>query len=206
MFSSYTTENIALYGSISKLVGVAYFHSIASRYCGYQMVDFQKLSIGMLVVYALSMYTHAIPFLSTDIFNENISLVKMKNDINNDSKDSFEEIKLKVESETKLEQKSKKVTTAIFNTEAIKKVAIVNFSSHFFWLIVAVIIIAHTENTLIQSDSKAYNFWYILFECISAYGTVGYSVGVSTQPSGFALSGDFSQAGKLVIMCLMMLG
>lgn len=174
MFSSYTTENIALYGSMSSLVGVAYFHSIASRYCGYQMIDFQKLSIGMLVVYALSMYTHAIPFLSTDIFNENISLVKMKNDINNDSKDAFDEIKLKVESKIKLEQKSKKVTTAIFNTEAIKKVAIVNFFSHFFWLIVAVIIIAHTENTLIQSDSKAYNFWYDICYYCPSYNLLTY--------------------------------
>jgi len=40
----------------------------------------------------------------------------------------------------------------------------------------------------------------------SAYGTVGFSVGVETQPPGYSLCGDFSKAGKLVIMALMMLG
>ena len=161
MFSTFTTENTALYGSVDRLVGLGYFHAIASRYCGYQMVDFQKLNIGMLVVYALAMYTFSIPFLSADIFNENISLVTPKDNKMGEDNSSFDEKQTIKKDKKIVNDDSQKNSTAIFNTEAIKKTIIANLASHSFWLVVAVVVIAHTESELIKSNPSAYNLWYL---------------------------------------------
>eukprot|EP01038_Epipyxis_sp_PR26KG_P006614 gene6614-9081_t len=75
---------------------------------------------------------------------------------------------------------------------------------HSFFLVIAIIICAYSENHLLSSPTSDINLWYIIFEGISAYGNIGLSMGLPGK--SYSLSGAFSPVGKLVIMFLMLLG
>jgi hypothetical protein len=75
---------------------------------------------------------------------------------------------------------------------------------HSFFLLLAVIACAFTEDHLLTYYSAYVNLWYIIFEIISAYGNVGLSLGYPDV--NYSLSGTMSVLGKLVIISVMLLG
>lgn len=75
---------------------------------------------------------------------------------------------------------------------------------HTFFLVLALHILAFSEENLMRDPSKKVNLWYIAFEMISAYGTVGLSFGIPGE--AYSLCGAMSTLGKLILMCIMILG
>ena len=78
------------------------------------------------------------------------------------------------------------------------------FFRHSFFLILAVLVCAFSEDQILKDPTIDVNLWYIMFEIISAYGNVGLSLGVPGQV--ISLSGTFSPIGKCVIIFIMWLG
>jgi Trk-type K+ transport system membrane component len=78
------------------------------------------------------------------------------------------------------------------------------FFRHSFFLILAVLVCAFSEDRILSDPSIDVNLWYIMFEIISAYGNVGLSLGVPGQV--ISLSGAFTPAGKCMIIFIMWLG
>lgn len=73
------------------------------------------------------------------------------------------------------------------------------------WLAVALWMICMIERTKIQDSSHtAMSIFSILYEVVSAYGTVGLSLGSSTRPT--SLAGDFSVVSKLIMIAIMVRG
>jgi Trk-type K+ transport system membrane component len=75
---------------------------------------------------------------------------------------------------------------------------------HSFFLILAVLVCAFSEDRILSDPSIDVNLWYIMFEIISAYGNVGLSFGMPGED--YSLVGAFTTLGKFVIICIMWLG
>lgn len=71
-----------------------------------------------------------------------------------------------------------------------------------WWLVLAVLIITTIETPHFIDDPVTFSVFNIIFEVVSAYGTVGISIGVPTD--SYSFSGAW-QAGSKVVLCLVML-
>lgn len=71
-----------------------------------------------------------------------------------------------------------------------------------WWLVLAVLIIATIETSHFMEDPVTYSVFNIIFEVVSAYGSVGISVGIPTD--AYSFSGAWYTGSKLVL-CLVML-
>jgi Trk-type K+ transport system membrane component len=71
-----------------------------------------------------------------------------------------------------------------------------------WWLALAVLIITISETKHFLQDPVTFNVFNVLFEVVSAYGTVGISVGLPDQ--NYSVSGAWNTGSKLVL-CLVML-
>lgn len=71
-----------------------------------------------------------------------------------------------------------------------------------WWLVLAVLVIATIETSHFLGDPVTFSVFNIIFEVVSAYGTVGISVGLPRD--AFSFSGGWYTGSKLVL-CLVML-
>ncbi|RSL55695.1 hypothetical protein CEP54_009273 [Fusarium duplospermum] len=71
-----------------------------------------------------------------------------------------------------------------------------------WWLVLAVMVITTIETSNFMEDPVTFSVFNIIFEVVSAYGTVGISVGIPTDAYSFC--GAWHTASKLVL-CLVML-
>lgn len=71
-----------------------------------------------------------------------------------------------------------------------------------WWLVLAVLVIATIETSHFLEDPVTFSVFNIIFEVVSAYGTVGISVGIPTD--AYSFSGAWYTGSKLVL-CLVML-
>ncbi|TIA39938.1 TrkH-domain-containing protein, partial [Aureobasidium pullulans] len=72
------------------------------------------------------------------------------------------------------------------------------------WLILAIWLITIIERTQIVAGGEYFSLWAILFEVVSAYGTVGLSLGVPYD--NFSFSGTWHTLSKLILICVMIRG
>lgn len=73
-----------------------------------------------------------------------------------------------------------------------------------FWLFVAFFCISIAEKTKIQGDQLEFTMFKILFEIVSAYGNVGFSLGYRGTLTAF--STQWNPFSKVVLMLVMLLG
>ncbi|RSM10102.1 hypothetical protein CEP52_003799 [Fusarium oligoseptatum] len=71
-----------------------------------------------------------------------------------------------------------------------------------WWLVLAVMVITTIETSNFMDDPVTFSVFNIIFEVVSAYGTVGISVGIPTD--AYSFSGAWHTSSKLVL-CLVML-
>lgn len=71
-----------------------------------------------------------------------------------------------------------------------------------WWLVVAVLVIATIETAHFLGDPVSFSIFNIIFEVVSAYGTVGISIGIPTD--AYSFSGAWYTGSKLAL-CLVML-
>lgn len=71
-----------------------------------------------------------------------------------------------------------------------------------WWLVLAVLVITTIETSHFMADPVVFSVFNIIFEVVSAYGTVGISVGIPT--AAYSFSGAWRTGSKLVL-CLVML-
>jgi Trk-type K+ transport system membrane component len=75
---------------------------------------------------------------------------------------------------------------------------------HTFFLIFGLVLLSYSEDSLMKTGKYKVNLFYIAFEMISAYGSVGLSLGIPGQL--YCLVGQMSGFGKFVIVLIMFLG
>ena len=217
------SESLSQYSRL-ELAGIGYFQTMSVRTAGFSMMDLRLLNQGLLVVYAVMMYVSAYPFSSTVEVTKQLrrdDTAQLPVQLNIPTNKNFEgEIYQEVTMET-THNILHNLSPSILWTDGGSSNSNVqpdglgdgggflkemkrNVFRHTFFLLLAVIVCSFSEDQLITDSSSQVNLWYVMFEIVSAYGTVGLSLGLPGRP--YSLSGAFSPVGKLVIILVMLLG
>lgn len=75
-----------------------------------------------------------------------------------------------------------------------------------WWLALSLLLLCIIERSNLMNTANAtwFNIFAVLFEIVSAYGTVGLSLGIPTE--NYSLSGAFNTLSKLIICFVMLRG
>ncbi|KAJ7594901.1 cation transport protein-domain-containing protein [Mycena floridula] len=180
-------ESISL--GVRFIIGL--LQAIAVRAAGFGTVSLSSLAPGVKVLYVIMMYISVYPIAmsvrSTNVYEEQ-SLGVFKDDDDEEEEHSFQPVGPRVT-----------VWSRYLTMHARKQLAF-----DMWWLGLALFLVCIIERADIDKPENALwlNIFSIIFELVSAYGTVGLSLGIPTQ--NYSLSGALRPLSKLII-CLVMI-
>lgn len=166
----------ALPVSIRILAGL--YQAFSTRTAGFSVVDLSTLHVAVQVSYMVMMYVSVLP-LAMSIRRTNV----------------YEEQSLGVY----LEHENEDEAPTMIGTHIRKQLS---FDLWFIFLGLFIITIA--EGHRLGPGDEAFSTFAVLFEVVSAYGTVGLSLGYPGTPTSFC--GQFKTISKLVIVALLYRG
>lgn len=181
-------------------VVVGLFQALAVRNGGFYVVSIAQLRIGLLVLYVVMMYISVYPVVIT-MRNSNVYEERSLGIYADDPVEKTEESQnsfLKGMKRRLTRHGSPKEPRGYFVRQQLRAQI-----AHDVWLLVlAVLFVTIIETGQLESDPLNYSVFNIIFEVISAYGTVGISVGLPNV--AYSFSGGWHTLSKL-ILCLVML-
>ncbi|CED82456.1 -domain-containing protein [Phaffia rhodozyma] len=177
-------------------IASAFLQSAAVRAAGFAIVPLSALAPAVKVLYTIMMYISVYPIAmsvrATNVYEERS--LGLFGDEDQESLD--EESFVKVGGESRMAG-----FTRYVSFHARRQLAF-----DIWWLALALWLVCIIERGQInESSSESYfNIFSILFELVSAYGTVGLSLGLSFD--NYSLSGGFKVLSKLVVCAVMIRG
>ncbi|EJS42862.1 trk2p [Saccharomyces arboricola H-6] len=191
------------------------FQSVCTRTAGFNVVDLSKLHPSIQVSYMLMMYVSVLPLAisirRTNVYEEQ-SLGLYDNDQGygditdeDDTTDNYNddggEQNEPASPKAKAKHKPKKHSPRSFVGAHLRK----QLSFDLWFLFLGLFIICICESRRIQDANEPdFNVFSILFEIVSAYGTVGLSLGYPNTNT--SLSAQFTVFSKLVIIAMLIRG
>ncbi len=179
-----------LHNEVLKPVPVGYrvldglFQAISTRTAGFAVVDLSKLHPAIQVSYMLMMYVSVMP-LAISIRRTNV----------------YEEQSLGVYQSAEEHIVDSSTQTKKFIASHLRR----QLSFDLWYVFLGLFIICLADGGKIKDAGQPnFNVFQVLFEIVSAYGTVGLSLGY--QQTNTSFSGQFSVISKLVIIAMMIRG
>ncbi|KAL8658564.1 MAG: hypothetical protein Q9226_000898 [Calogaya cf. arnoldii] len=199
------------------------FQAVAVRTGGFYVVSILNLRIGLLVLYVIMMYISVYPVVitmrSSNVYEER-SLGIYDEPVPEPSSDSPDDTLTK---QATLNSKKEALVSGIKRRMTVStenptsKQALLESRGYFvrqqlrgqlahdlWWVVLAILFITIIETSSFERDPVTYSAFNIIFEVISAYGTVGLSVGLPT--AAYSFSGDWHVASKLILCAVMLRG
>ncbi|PGH26782.1 hypothetical protein AJ80_01547 [Polytolypa hystricis UAMH7299] len=191
--------------SMGRRVVVGLFQTVAIRSGGFYAITVATLPKSLLVLYVLMMYISVYPVVITmrhsNVYEErSLGIYSSENDpsyypaLNRGFFGSL--------------QKSLSVGSSARNREPrgyfVRQQLRGQLAHDLWWVALAVLLICIIENSAMDRDPIAYSVFNIIFEVISAYGTVGLSVGLPNQDYSFC--GGWHTLSKLILCAVMIRG
>ncbi|KAG2055487.1 TrkH-domain-containing protein [Suillus hirtellus] len=163
------------------------YQAIAVRAAGFGIVPLARVAPAVKVIYVIMMYVSVCDVRSTNVYEEQ-SLGIYKDDDESEDENAFSTAGPRMT-----------VWSRYLAMHARRQLAF-----DMWWLCLALVLICiiergNLDNTEIQGW---FNIFTIIFEIVSAYGTVGLSLGIPTE--NYSFSGALKPLSKL-ILCLVML-
>ncbi|KAK6202928.1 high-affinity potassium uptake transporter [Scheffersomyces amazonensis] len=162
-----------------------FFQAISTRTAGFSVVNLAELHPAVQVSYMIMMYISVLPLAisirRTNVYEEQSLGVYLKDEVNN------------------VQEDLEKTPTTFIGAHLRNQLS---FDLWFIFLGLFVICIA--EGGKLNNGNINFTVFTILFEIISAYGTVGLSLGYPGINA--SLSAEFSTLSKLVIIAMMIRG
>ncbi|OAD72028.1 hypothetical protein PHYBLDRAFT_114125 [Phycomyces blakesleeanus NRRL 1555(-)] len=189
------------------------FQSIATRSAGFSVVSLIDLNPGTQLVYIIAMYISVYP-VAISMRNSNVYQERALGIFHHEQEDQEgENEEYKPETFSKIIKLDRHPTINSVLTNSRKVIRSPDFfvmtqiqrqlTNEICWLIAGVFLVCVIESGPIM-DPSPITFLTILYECVSAFGNVGASVGFpGTTPSQ---SAEYRTLSKLVIMVLMYRG
>ncbi|GAV48722.1 hypothetical protein ZYGR_0N01260 [Zygosaccharomyces rouxii] len=187
------------------LVGL--FQAISTRTAGFQIVDIGSLHPAVQVSYMLMMYVSVMPLAisirRTNVYEE--QSLGVYGDPDEDASHHGHELDSdddeSLGSSPSPASKKKKKSTISFIGAHLRR----QLSFDLWYIFLGLFIICLAEGGKIQDERRPeFNIFTILFEIVSAYGTVGLSLGYPNSDTSF--SGQFGTISKLIIIALLIRG
>ncbi|PHH52231.1 Potassium transport protein 2 [Ceratocystis fimbriata CBS 114723] len=167
----------------------ALFQATSTRTAGFACLDISQLHPGVQVSYMIMMYISVYPIAisirGTNVYEER-------------SLGVYESIYESIYNEDEEEEKKKEDAEVSYVGTHLRR----QLSFDIWYVCLGLFLLAIVEGSKVQ-DNK-FTMWAVLFEVISAYGTVGMSLGYSGVNT--SLSGKFSVIGKLVMIAMQIRG
>lgn len=158
------------------------FQAVSTRTAGFEVLNLSNLHAAVKVSYLIMMYISVLPLAisirRTNVYEEQ-SLGIYAKDVAEDDDDN---------------------TPKTFVSSHLRR----QLSHDFWFLSLGIFIICICEGGKLNKGDPDYTIFAVMFEVVSAYGTVGLSLGYPTINT--SLSGTFSTISKLVVIALMIRG
>lgn len=176
-------------------IAAGLFQSVAVRAAGFSIVPMNALAPAVKVLYIVMMYISVYPIAmsvrATNVYEERSLGVF-------DDGDSDEEDEEEAEASG---TKGAHAVAKYVGWHARRQLA---FDMWWIALALWLVCIIERHNINRQDNSEWFNVFNIIFEIVSAYGTVGLSLG--TANDNYSLSGELRTLSKLVIIVVMIRG
>ncbi|KAJ5594677.1 uncharacterized protein N7459_000885 [Penicillium hispanicum] len=165
------------------------FQALSVRGGGFSVVAIDRLPQGLLILYALMMYLSAFP-VSAVISAETLQTQReascleagaSSHPLTNDSNRSI-------------------LARGHFICQQIHA----QFSTDLWWLSLAVMLISIAESDHYKSNPIAFSTFNVIFEVVSAYSSIGISVGFPGK--SYAFCGEWHTVSKLLLMAISLRG
>lgn len=186
------------------------FQGVSTRTAGFSVVPINLLHPAVQVSYMLMMYVSVLPLAisirRTNVYEEqSLGLygeMKREETLDSDESDSSNDARSNSNLPRAQARKRKKhQTSESFIGAHLRK----QLSFDMWFLFLGLFIICLCEGGKIKDTTKPdFNIFAILFEIVSAYGTVGLSLGFPNSNTSF--SGQFTVLSKLVIIAMLIRG
>ncbi|KAH7928677.1 TrkH-domain-containing protein [Leucogyrophana mollusca] len=164
--------------------------AVAVRAAGFGIVALAALSPAVKVMYAIMMYISVCDVRSTNVYEEQ-SLGVFREDY-----DYVDEERAFIPTGSRMTVWSRYIGMHVRRQLAFDM----------WWLCLAVFLVCIIERAaLLDEENLAwFNIFSIIFELVSAYGTVGLSLGIPTE--NYSFSGAFHPLSKLIVCIVMLRG
>ena len=158
------------------------FQAVSTRTAGFEVFNLSNLHAAVKVSYLIMMYISVLP-LAISIRRTNV----------------YEEQSLGIYAKDVGEEEDDNTPKTFISSHLRRQL------SHDFWFLsLGIFIICICEGGKLNKGDPNYSIFAVMFEVVSAYGTVGLSLGYPTVNT--SLSGTFSTISKLVVIALMIRG
>ncbi|POS87565.1 hypothetical protein EPUL_000919 [Erysiphe pulchra] len=172
-----------------------FFQTVSMRSSGFIVIPIASLFIGLQTLYVLMMYISAFPITitmrSSNVYEER-SLGIYARELHNP--DNLE----KTESNPGLPMRRR--DRFYFVQEQVRR----QLSHDLWFLVIGALVIISTESSNFNRDPRTFSIFNIIFEIVSAYGCVGFSVGLPGKTYSFC--GAWHSFSRLVLCAIMLRG
>nr|ODN98734.1 potassium ion transporter [Cryptococcus depauperatus CBS 7855] len=169
-------------------IASGFLQSVAVRAAGFSIVPIGNLAPAVKVLYVIMMYISVYPIAlsvrATNVYEEK-SLGLYGEDYDSD--------------ELSEDTRGAHAVAKYIGFHARRQLAF-----DIWWLAFALWLVCIIERAHIDNDSEWFNIFNIIFELVSAYGTVGLTVGLPYD--NFSYCGAFRKLSKLVVIIVMLRG
>ncbi|KAL8761102.1 MAG: hypothetical protein Q9184_002753 [Pyrenodesmia sp. 2 TL-2023] len=198
------------------------FQALAVRSGGFYVVPIANLRIGLLILYVIMMYISVYPVVITmrnsNVYEERslgIYTEEPKDNVQNANGAELQPVQSPSSRKDAFITGVKRRMTV--NPAANSKPATTETHGYFvrqqlrgqlahdlWWVVLAILFITIIETSSFERDPVNYSVFNIIFEVISAYGTVGLSVGLPNV--AYSFSGGWHILSKLILCAVMIRG
>ena len=185
------------------------FQAFAVRSGGFYVVDIAQLRSGLLVLYVLMMYVSALPVAMT-IRNTNVYEERSLGIFTEDEAEADEKAREKTQDTSIMGGLKRAMTsrpqlaTSWHRGDFVRQQLRGQLGNDLWFLALAVLFITIIETGQFERNPVVFATFNIIFEVVSAYGTVGISTGVPW--AAYSFSGAWHKGSKLVLCAVMLRG
>ncbi|KAK3723179.1 hypothetical protein LTR37_001902 [Vermiconidia calcicola] len=198
------------------------FQSISVRGGGFFVVGMATLRISLQVLYVVMMYISVYPVVITmrnsNVYEERSLGVYADEDADVDSEDEDESEMKKLQTEYEKQQSGRLLKRAKTiknhfgqssqqqetNSHFVRQQLRAQLAHDTWWIVLATFLIMIIEADNFARNPEVFSVFNFLFEIVSAYGSVGLSLGVPWDAYSFC--GSWSVLGKLLMILVMLRG
>jgi potassium uptake Trk family protein len=158
------------------------FQALGVRSSGFYIITISSIAPAVQVFYMVAMYISAIPFIislrSSNVYEDRS--IGTEDDEKNGSDNEDNE------------------------GSTVQKYLQNQLAYDLWWITLAVFLIAIVERARLATAQPGFSLWSIIFEVVSAYGTVGLSLGVPYD--NYSFCGAWHVLSKLILITVMLRG
>lgn len=171
------------------------FQTVSMRSSGFIVIPISSLFIGLQTLYVLMMYISAYPITitmrSSNVYEERSLGIYARELHNSDISEKTESI-----SGLPLRRRDR----FYFVQEQVRR----QLSHDLWFLVIGALVIISTESSNFNRDPQTFSIFNIIFEIVSAYGCVGFSMGLPDKTYSFC--GAWHSFSRLILCAIMLRG